>query len=68
MNTTKTTSPRYFDTKVGRIACQVVNHEGRDMVSIWVPNGAGQGLWDIERFGGALNAAGVRKFTEWATA
>lgn len=58
---------RYVQTEVGRLAFQQVDLDGRAMVSVWRPGRASMGLWDLERFGGRLDAAGIRRWVKWAT-
>lgn len=62
-----TVKARYADTPWGRLGFQITNNGHDDMVMVWVAGGGTLGLWHLERFNGALNAAGIRAWIDYAT-
>jgi len=58
---------RYVTTQhFGRLGFEQTDVNGEPYVQVWKPHGPVWGLWHLDRFGGALNAQGIRIWEDWA--
>lgn len=56
---------RYADTWLGRLGFERTEVNGGAYVQVWRANGPSLGLWRIDRFGGVLNAKGIRLWEQF---